>query len=143
MNTTLFVSHATKTAINLFNGFQASVWARIGWKAHYQVTDLIQALKDERGEVRYVAAWMLSKIGCEAKIAIPALIEALKDEQGEVRRLATKILLRIGEEVEIPTSVLIGALADNETYVRRLAIKTLQKNQISVDLDNMLASLSR
>jgi|SRR4028118_638087 FOG: HEAT repeat len=143
MNTTLFVSHATKTAVNLFNGLRARVGARIAWKAHYQVIDLIQALKDERGEVRYIAAWMLSKIGCEAKIAVPALIEALKDEQGEVRCLAAKTLWHMGGEVEIPTCVLIGGLGDNERYVRRFAIRTLEKNQISVDLDNMLASLSR
>jgi HEAT repeat protein len=143
MNTTLFVTHATNAAVNLFNGLRARVWARIGWQAHYQVTDLIQALKDERGEVRYVAAWMLSKIGCEAKIAVPALIEALKDEQGEVRCLAAKTLWHMGGEVEIPTCVLIGGLGDNERYVRRFAIRTLEKNQISVDLDSMLASISR
>jgi HEAT repeat protein len=81
MNNTLFVNNASNAVVSLFNRLRSGILARITWKAHCHVPDLIKDLKDEQGEVRYLAAWMLSKMGSEAKIAAPALIEALKDER--------------------------------------------------------------
>lgn len=143
MNNTLFISNASNAVVSLFKRIRAGVWARITWKAHCHVPDLIKDLKDEQGEVRYLAAWTLSKMGSEAKIAVPALIEALKDEEGEVRCLAAKILSRMGDEIEIPISTLIEALGDNEKYVYRFALRTLEKKQIDINVDCILAKLSK
>ena len=143
MNNTLFVNNASNAVVSLFNRLRSGILARITWKAHCHVPDLIKDLKDEQGEVRYLAAWMLSKMGSEAKIAAPALIEALKDEEGEVRCLAAKILSRMGDEIEIPISILIEALGDNELYVYRFAIRTLEKKQIYINVDTILAKLSK
>jgi hypothetical protein len=75
----------------------ARVEARIDWKAYVSVPVIIEALTDENGEVRWHAAWVLSRIRCDAKVAVPALIEALRDEEEEVRRLAAKALLKLDQ----------------------------------------------
>jgi hypothetical protein len=110
-----------------FRPLRDKIWARMNWKVQYPVPVLIEALKDEEKEVRWHAAWVLSRIGSEAKDAVPALIEALKDEEAEIRRLVTKTLWRMGSEVEIPVSVLNEALGDRDRYVRRFASRTLAK----------------
>ena len=143
MNTTRFIDHVTRTLVDLCNCLGTYGWTRINWKAQCDIPTVVEALKDEREEVRYVAAWMLSKLDVEAKIAVPALIEALKDEEGEVRCLAAKILSRMGDEIEIPISILIEALGDNEKYVYRFAIRTLEKKQICINVDTILAKLSK
>jgi HEAT repeat protein len=102
-----------------------SLRPRIKWEDKFAVSVLIEALKDDEGEVRWHAAWVLSKIPSQAKDAVPALIEALKDEEGEVRRLAAKTLESMGSAVEIPVSVLKEALEDNEIEVRSFASRTL------------------
>jgi GT2 family glycosyltransferase len=111
----------------IFQEISNGIWERVNWKVKFSAPVTIEALKDEEGEVRWYAAWVLSKIGCEAKVAVSALIEALKDENGEVRILAAKTLWNMSDEVEIPVSVLLEALEDKEQYVRRFANKTLAK----------------
>jgi HEAT repeat protein len=118
--------------INLLNldkavlhGLKISLRPRIKREEQFAVSVLIENLKDEEGEVRWHAAWVLSKIASQAKDAVPALIEALKDEEGEVRRLAAKTLESMGSAVEIPVSVLKEALEDNEIEVRSFASRTL------------------
>jgi HEAT repeat protein len=133
MNTTRFIDHVTRTLVDLCNCLGTYGWTRINWKTQCHIPTVIEALKDEREEVRYVAAWMLSKLDVEAKIAVPALIEALKDEQGEVRCLSAKTLWRISKNLEIPTSVLIKALGDDESYVRDFALKILESKQLYVN----------
>src|SRR5919199_1769566 len=110
MNNTLFISNPSNTVVSLFNRIRAGVWARITWKAHCHV---------------------------------PALIKELKDEEGEVRCLAAKILSRMGDEIEIPISTLNEALGDNEKYVYRFAIRTIEKKQIYINVDSILARLSK
>jgi len=102
-----------------------SLRPRIKREEQFAVSVLIENLKDEEGEVRWHAAWVLSKIASQAKDAVPALIEALKDEEGEVRCLAAKTLESMGSAVEIPISVLKEALEDNEIEVRSFASRTL------------------
>jgi HEAT repeat protein len=65
---------------------------RIGSPA---VPALIAALKDERGDVRRVAAWELGRMGAPAVDAIPALLATLTDEDGEVRVAAAEALERV------------------------------------------------
>jgi HEAT repeat protein len=134
MNTTRFIDHATRIIVDLCNCLGTYAWTRINWKARCDIPTVIEALKDEREEVRYVAAWMLSKLDVEPKIAVPALIEALKDEQGEVRCLSAKTLWRMSKNLEIPTCVLIKALGDDESYVRYFALKILESKQLYVNL---------
>ena len=73
--------------------------ARINWKATVSVPVLIEAVKDESEQVRWHAAWVLSKIGSEAKAAVPALIETLNDEDEEIHLLVAKTLLKLGYPV--------------------------------------------
>lgn len=76
----------------IFQTISSRVWKRIHWKEDYSLSVVLEALKDEEGQVRCHAAWVLSKIGCKSKAAVPALVEALKDEEMEVRRIAAKTL---------------------------------------------------
>lgn len=96
-------------------------------KVEVPIPVLIEALKDDQGEVRWYAAWALSRIGPEAKLAVQDLIEALKDDEGEVRILAAKALSSMGSEIEIPVPVLLQALDDQEIYVKNFASRTLAK----------------
>ncbi|MFB8787787.1 MAG: HEAT repeat domain-containing protein [Potamolinea sp.] len=51
-----------------------SALAKIQGKVDVPIPVLIEALKDEEGEIRWYAAWALSRIGAEAKLAADALI---------------------------------------------------------------------
>lgn len=113
---------ATREGVHRLAG---SIFSLIDRKIEIPVPDLIEALQDEESQVRWYAAWALTKMGLEAKAAVPALIEALQDEQGEVRQLAAKALSRMGAEFEIPASVLEEAVTDTEKDVRRFAQRAL------------------
>jgi HEAT repeat protein len=106
--------------------------SRFQEKVEVPIPVLIEALKDEEGEIRWYAAWALSRIGSEAKLAVEPLIEALKDQEGEVRILAAKALSSMGSEIEIPVPILVAALDDQERYVRNFATRTLEKNNKKV-----------
>ncbi len=100
-----------------FHTFSIQVRKRIYWKEEYPLPIVLEALKDEEGQVRCHAAWILSKIVPKSNIAVPALIEALNDEEIEVRCLAAKTLWAMSPEVEIPAYILIEALEDQERYI--------------------------
>ena len=71
------------------------------------VTVLIQALKDDRGEIRAAAAAALVRIGSPA---VPELIRSLKSKDPVVRSTAAYALGRIGESDAIPA--LMPVLSD-------------------------------
>lgn len=104
-----------------------SALSSIERKVDVPIPVLIEALKDDEGEIRWYAAWALSRIGSEAKLAVEALIEALKDEEGEVRILAAKALSSMESGIAIPLPVLVESLNDQEIYVRIFAARYLAK----------------
>lgn len=110
-----------------FSHISTGVLSRIQGRIDTPVSVLVESLKDEEGEIRWYAAWALSRMGSEARVAIPALIEALKDEEGEIRRLAAKTLRLMGADTEVPVSVLTTALGDREKDVHRFAARALAK----------------
>jgi HEAT repeat protein len=57
---------------------------------------LVQALKDQNGDVRKNAASTLGSIGEGAVNAVPTLVQALKDQDQDVRRNAATALGSIG-----------------------------------------------
>ncbi len=59
------------------------------------VTALIEALQNNRQEIRHLAAHMLAAYGGETKAALPALTKALTDTSLEVRETAAKALEKI------------------------------------------------
>jgi len=59
------------------------------------VPALIEALSDEKEEVRANAATALQAHGPKAKTAVPALKKALKDESESVRKAVRHALQRI------------------------------------------------
>jgi HEAT repeat protein len=82
---------------------------------------LIQALKDDRWDVRRKAAWALGNIG-DAR-GVEALIQALRDEYPDVREEAAWALGSIGDFRAIEP--LIQALRDEYPDVRRQAARSL------------------
>ena len=95
------------------------------------VTALVQALKDERGEVRAAAASALVRIG---SLTVPNLIQSLKSEDAIVRSTAAYVLGRIGEPDAIPA--LVQALNDKRWEVRQNVVSALgeidQSSQVVV-----------
>jgi HEAT repeat protein len=89
------------------------------------VPALMEALKDENGDVRYAAALALGKIGDPQ--AVPALIEALKDKEGDARVIAivAKALAKIGDPQAIPA--LLEALNDEKRRARRVMSAPLEE----------------
>ena len=86
------------------------------------VTVLVQALPDDRGEVRAAAASALVRIG---SLAVPKLIQSLKSEDAVVRSTAAYALGQIGESDAI--SALAQALNDKRWEVRQNAASALGK----------------
>ena len=74
---------------------------------------LLAALQDENGTVRWAAAGALGEIGDAS--AIPALLAALRDEDGFVREAAAEVLEKIGDASAIPA--LLAALRDENPSV--------------------------
>jgi HEAT repeat protein len=87
------------------------------------VPTLIEALKDEDGNVRFYAAEALGRI--KDPSAVPALIEASKDEVTFIRENAIQSLVQIGDPSAVP--VFIEALNDTNTGIRWHAIAGLAK----------------
>ena len=73
------------------------------------VSDLIGALSDEAGTVRWKAAEALGNMGPSAKSAIPALIKALSDEVDTVRWKAAEALGKMGPSAKSAIPALIKA----------------------------------
>jgi len=92
------------------------------------VPALIQALHDEEGSVRSVAAHILPAIDLtSATPAIPTLIQALHDEDGFVRSVAAHTLGKIGPGAATAVPALIQALHDEDGFVHSVAAHTLGK----------------
>jgi HEAT repeat protein len=83
------------------------------------------ALKDERSEIRWMAAMVLSRIGPKAARAIPDLIEALNDDDARVRCAAASALGQIGADARLATRSLKAALKDEDGMVRMWAAEAL------------------
>lgn len=77
---------------------------------------LIDALKDQDGDIRRDAAFMLGGMGDER--AIPALTEALKEPDEEVR---FHVARNLGKFKEPAVPYLLDALKDPDEHVRRYA----------------------
>ena len=86
-----------------------------GGRADPQIPKLLQALRDEKAEVRGEAAQALRKMGPEA---VPALIEALRDPDVKVRQAAAQALVRADQGAQSAMPALIEALRDPEGEVR-------------------------
>lgn len=86
------------------------------------VEPLIQALKDERWDVRRKAAWALGNIGDFR--AIEPLIQALRDEYSDVRRHAGRSLavLTVLSEENVKTTI-----HDYESKIEEQDRDTFQK----------------
>jgi HEAT repeat protein len=90
------------------------------------VSEALEALRDDDWQVRVAAAVALEGIGPRAALAAPALIQTLeKDEREDVRRAAAEALGSIGPVTTEAISALVHALDDNSDYVRWAAAKAL------------------
>ena len=87
--------------------------------------DLIAALREQRGDVRWVVARVLGRIGPAASDAVPALIDALADTSPFIRSEVVESLGKIGSPAAVPA--LIAAVSDETETVRSLAAGALGK----------------
>src|SRR5262249_41345944 len=99
-----------------------SVAAALGRLGKHAVADLQKALKSNRAEVRYHAAWALWEMRGEARPAVKGLLAALPGRDGGVRVVAARALGRIGGPAVAP---LVAALADEQAEIRRAAAQGL------------------
>lgn len=80
---------------------------------------LMEALKDEREDVRFTAAWALSELGYFAKDAVPSLTAALDDKDRDVRREAKRALKEIAnDEKKLANDVKKRANKQSKTSLR-------------------------
>ena len=79
---------------------------------------LIEALKDEKADIRLHVAYVLGEIGSPADTIIPALILRLGDKESNVRRVSVRALLNFGPRA-VPQ--LKEALNDDNAATRRFA----------------------
>ena len=79
------------------------------------VSELIQVVKDNDVDLRYVAADALDEIGPPA---VPVLIQALKDGEEVLRERAAEALGRIGPGAKHAVPALIQVLKDQDSRVR-------------------------
>jgi HEAT repeat protein len=84
-------------------------------KAQQAVPLLIEGLKDQKPEIRVIAAWALGEIGNQS--AIPALQGLLADKNLEVRREAVMALGKLGAK-----EILKSHLAQEKNIAVRAAI---------------------
>ena len=90
------------------------------------VSEALQALRDNDWQVRMAAAMALEEIGPRAAVAVPDLIQTLeRDRREEVRRAAAEALGSIKPTALEAISVLTRALDDQSAYVRWAAAKAL------------------
>ena len=90
------------------------------------VSEALQALRDDDWQVRTAAAMALGEIGPRAAVAVPDLIQTLeKDKREDVRRAAAEALGSIKPTAIEAISVLTQALEDQSAYVRWAAAKAL------------------
>ncbi len=82
-----------------FRRIASSSWANLDRKVEWSVPVLIEALKDEQGEIRYLAAKTLESIDSEVEIPVSVLIEALDDNETYVRCFAARTLKRVTSKV--------------------------------------------
>jgi HEAT repeat protein len=68
---------------------------RIGPGAKPAVPTIVSQLRDDRADVRRIAALALGRIGPAAKEATPRLLRALRDEHRYVRIAAIRGLVRV------------------------------------------------
>lgn len=90
------------------------------------VSEALQALKDNDWQVRTAAAMALEEIGPRAAVAVPDLIQTLdKDKREDVRRAAAEALGSIKPTTIEAISALTRATEDQNAYVRWAAAKAL------------------
>jgi HEAT repeat protein len=90
------------------------------------VSEVVQALRDNDWQVRTAAAMALEEIGPRAAVAVPDLIQTLeKDKREDVRRAAAEALGSIKPTAIEAISALTRALEDQSAYVRWAAAKAL------------------
>jgi HEAT repeat protein len=90
------------------------------------VSDALQALRDDDWQVRTAAAMALEEIGPRAAVAVPDLVQTLeKDQRAEVRRAAAEALGSIKPTTIEAISALTRATEDQSAYVRWAAAKAL------------------
>jgi HEAT repeat protein len=91
------------------------------------VSEALQALRDNDWQVRTAAAMALEEIGPKAIEAVPVLIQTLeKDKREDVRRAAAEALGSIKPTAMEAISALTQALQDQSAYVRWAAAKALR-----------------
>jgi HEAT repeat protein len=88
------------------------------------VRTLIEALDDNRHEVRQKAAWYLGEIGPEARPAVPRLVMALGDREWNVRNVSAVALESMGA---VAVSGLIDGLSAPNPDVRGWSAEALGK----------------
>jgi len=96
--------------------------AEVGSKA---IPGVIEALKDDRTEVREAAAQTFVWMGREAKGATLALIDALGDSSANVRFRSAQSLGNIGPDAISAKPALMKALKDEADIVRYHAARSL------------------
>jgi HEAT repeat protein len=90
------------------------------------ISEALQALRDNDWQVRTAAAMALEEIGPRAAVAVPDLIRTLeKDGREEVRRAAAEALGSIKPTTLEAISALTRALEGQSSYVRWAAAKAL------------------
>jgi HEAT repeat protein len=90
------------------------------------VSEALQALKDNDWQVRTAAAVALEELGPRAAVAVPDLIQTLdKDKREDVRRAAAEALGSIKPTAIEAISALTRATEDQSAYVRWAAAKAL------------------
>ena len=99
-------------------------WALIG--KHAEIFELMEALRDERQDVREWAIRALGRMGRSAREAVPALVDILfRDEISWTRRCVARALGRIGGTGAI--SALIRAFTDQNRSVRKDAMSSMKR----------------
>lgn len=101
---------------------------------------LIQALKDNRWEVRKHASEILSYLGNVDKIVIDALLLTLHDKDAEIRVQAANSLGRLGKKDKTIIDALLLPLKDEDYSVRWRTAESLGKTDKTV-IDALLLTL--
>lgn len=105
------------------------------------VSPLVDALGDEKPEIRLFAAKTLGKFEIEAKEIIPALTGALGDEAADVRAAAAGSIGHFGSDAEDATASLVKCLDDPYAPVRRAAMRSLGEVAFPEPQPDLLAAL--
>jgi hypothetical protein len=86
---------------------------------------LLEALKSENAQYRWMAADELGKIGKDATYAVEPLIQRLKDRDATVRKYSADALGKIRYDGKDAVLALIATLNDEDKWVRLAAIDAL------------------